>query len=132
MAINKDVENEYGAEFNYHKLREVRIINDDKVGIQLSMTVYSWINKEARIARKVPCVRRCIINGADFAMTPFYALLKTKFPEFTDGIDDFDNDFKGNPAASAPVFFEQTADGKTFDTWQEAKSTKENPDGGNE
>ena len=92
MAINKAVENEYGAEFTYHKLREVRLVNDEKIGIQLVMTVYSWINKQARIDGKEPTVRQCIIHGADFALTPFYTLLKAKFPEFTDGANDFNND----------------------------------------
>ena len=97
MAINKGVETEYGTQFFYHKLRDVRVVNDEKVGVQVVLTVYSWVNKDARILGKEPCVRQCIINGADFAMTPFYALLKAKFPEFTAG----ENDFEQRPA----VFF---------------------------
>ena len=98
MAIDKAVENEYGAQFTYHKLREVRIINDDEIGVQLTLTVHSWINKQARIDGKRPTVRQCIIMAADFAMTPFYALLKAKFSEFAQGVDDFDNSFKPEAA----------------------------------
>lgn len=120
MAINKEIENEYGANFRYHKLREVRIINDDKIGVQLTMTVYSWLDKQARIDGKQPTVRQCIIDGADFAMTPFYALLKAKFSNFDDGKDDFDNSFKavegGAPLSS---FTEQTALGRVINRWQE-------------
>lgn len=94
MAIDKQVENEYGAQFTYHKLREVRVINDDATGVQLVLTVQSWLNKQARINGREPTVRQCIIMHADFAMTPFYALLKAKFPDFAEGTDDFDNDFK--------------------------------------
>ena len=113
MAINKEIENEYGAKFRYHKLREVRIINDDKIGVQLTMTVYSWLDKQARIDGKQPTVRQCIIDGADFAMTPFYALLKSKFNNFDDGKDDFDNSFKAVEGdAPAPFFTEQTALGR--------------------
>lgn len=116
MAIDKPVENEFGAEFTYHKLREVRIINDDKIGIQLVLTVYSWINKEARIAGKSPTVRQCIISNADFAMATFYGLLKAKFPEFSSGADDFDNSFKGPETEAGPVeFISQTAHGKLIE-----------------
>lgn len=122
MAIDKAVENEYGAEFTYHKLREVRIVNDDKIGSQLVMTVQSWINKQARIDGKVPTVRQCIIHGADFALTPFYALLKAKFPEFTDGANDFNNDFKEEVIAT-PEFFEQTGNGDLLARWKENTET---------
>ncbi|MBO7731663.1 MAG: hypothetical protein J6S67_03905 [Methanobrevibacter sp.] len=122
MAIDKKIENEFGAEFSYHKLREVRIVNDDKVGIQLVMTVYSWVNKQARIDGKQPTVRQCIIMAADFAMTPFYALLKAKFPEFTTGEDDYDNSFKVVPSGNAE-FVEQTGAGKLLGRWREAEKS---------
>ena len=118
MAITKDIENEFGANFFYHKLQEVRIINTNN-GVQLALTVYSWIDKQARIDGKKASVRKCIINNADFALTSFYALLKAKFPEFSDGENDFDNDFKGNVEAGDVEFFDQTADGKLFRTWKE-------------
>lgn len=119
MAIENAVENEYGAKFEYHKLREVRIINDDKIGVQLTLTVQSWLNKQARIDGKQPTVRKCVIMGADFAMTPFYALLKAKFPEFTSGADDMDNSFKGEIKEVIPEFTEQTGQGKLISRWTE-------------
>lgn len=125
MAILKKVENEYGVDFRYHKLREARVINGDN-GVQLVLTVYSWADKQARIDNKQPCMRQCIINGADFAMNPFYALLKAKFPEFSHGENDFDNDFKGGTVLPHPEFFDQTATGKLFNSWREA-GTEETP-----
>ena len=122
MAINKGVENEYGAEFTYHKLREVRIINDDKNGTQVVMNVYSWINKQARIDGKQPTVRQCIIDNADFALTPFYALLKAKFNEF-EGNDDFNNDFKGKQGKLPVRLIEQTINGKLIKKEIENEST---------
>lgn len=125
MAIDKAVENEYGAEFTYHKLREVRIINDDNIGVQLTLTVESWINKEARIAGKQPTVRQCIIQGADFAMTPFYSLLKAKFTDFSGGTDDFDNAFKISEGQKpVPVFTVQTAHGDLIGRWRETAETE--------
>ena len=125
MAIDKAVENEFGAEFTYHKLREVRIINDDNIGVQLTLTVESWINKEARIAGKQPTVRQCIIQGADFAMTPFYALLKAKFTDFSGGTDDFDNAFKeAEGQKPVPVFTVQTAHGDLIGRWRETAETE--------
>lgn len=121
MAINKDVENEYGAKFNYHKLREIRVINDDKIGIQLVMNVYSWVNKQARIEGKAPTIRQCIIDNADFAMTPFYALLKAKFPDFATGEDDFDDSFK-QPHDGVVEFVQQTQHGDLINRWEEAGS----------
>lgn len=114
MAIDKAVENEYGAAFTYHKLRDVRVINNEKGGVQVVMNVYSWINKQARIDGKQPTIRQCIIDNADFAMTPFYALLKAKFEEFSDGADDFNNDFKGNKQPLPMKMIEQTLNGKLF------------------
>lgn len=112
MAIQKGIENEYGAKFNYHKLRDVRVVNDEKSGIRVIMNVYSWIDKEARTSGKKPTVRQCIIDNADFALTPFYALLKAKFEDFADGADDFNNDFKGDAAALPVKMIEQTMNGK--------------------
>ena len=122
MAIEKDVENEYGAEFNYHKLGDVRVCNGNKnEGVTLVMTVYSWKNKQARIDGKEPTVRQCIISNADFALTPFYMILKAKFPEFKDGLDDFDNSFKEfkGAAKGGPLFTEQTGKGKFLKQWQD-------------
>lgn len=89
MAIIKDVETSYGTIFNYHKIGDVKIIktNDE---IQLRITVESYLNKEARIEGKQPVITEAIILNADFALNPFYALLKAKFPEF-EGIDDMDS-----------------------------------------
>lgn len=135
MAIDKQVENEYGAKFTYHKLREVRVINDDAIGVQLALTVQSWLDKQARIDGREPTVRQCIIMHADFAMTPFYALLKAKFPDFAEGIDDFDNDFKAvkvpeaaklRKSENAQVqaeYTEQTMQGKLISRWREGAST---------
>ena len=133
MAIDKAVENEFGAEFTYHKLRDVRVVNDDKIGVQVTLTVHSWLNKQARIDGKEPTVRQCIISNADFALTPFYALLKAKFPEFSHGDDDFDNSFKlpegdGPVADAQPEFTVQTAQGRLIDRWQEEPVEVESSD----
>lgn len=118
MAIKKDVENEYGTEFNYHKIRDVRITASDKDGIVLNMTVESYKDKEARVAGKAPTVRQCIIYGADFAMSPFYSLLKAKFPEFKNSDDDFDNSFKGEEVKRNPLFSESNVRG-VINRWEE-------------
>ena len=130
MAIEKKVDNEYGVQFDYHKLREVRVINDDRIGVQVVLTVLSWIDKKARIEGKQPTVRQCIISNAEFAMTPFYALLKAKFEEFSHGVDDFDNEFKnvadGKKAAPAvPNYTVQTAQGQLMRRWSEPSEDKE-------
>lgn len=128
MAIDKSVENEYGAEFTYHKLREVRIINDDNIGVQLTLTVQSWLNKQARIDGKMPTVRQCIISNADFAMTPFYALLKAKFNEFSQGADDFDNSFKvsedGTENSGDVEYTTQTAQGRLISRRKESAESE--------
>ena len=124
MAIIKGVENEFGIEFNYHKLREVRLVNDGD-SVQLVLTVYSWIDKQARIDGKQPCMRQCIINGADFALNPFYALLKAKFKEFTNGENDFDDAFKGERQPVAPEIYDQTMQGQLFKSWKEVPEGQE-------
>lgn len=125
MAIDMPVENEYGAQFNYHKLREVRIINSENTGVQLTLTVDSWLDKQARIDGKQPTVRQCVIQGADFAMTPFYALLKAKFTEFSDGTDDFDNSFKAGTEMPVPEYIEQTMRGQLISRRREAAEDQE-------
>ena len=121
MAIDKKVENEYGAEFTYHKLRDIRIVNDDKIGIQMTLTVQSWLNKQARIEGKQPTVRQCVIMNADFAMQPFYALLKAKFPEFAGGLDDMNNDFKKDSKPAGDVeYIQQTAQGQLIERHKDA------------
>lgn len=94
MAIVKDVETEFGNTFKYHKIRDVRIINSDKVGVQIGITVESYVTKEARIAGKSPVKTENIITGANFALEPFYKLLTAKFAQYADADDDFDNSFK--------------------------------------
>ena len=120
MAIAGKVENEFGAQFSYHKIKDVRITSDEKSGVTLSVTVQSWINKQARIDGKQPSVRQCIILSADFALTPFYELLKAKFPDF-DQSDDFDNSFKQLPEqqAAKPRFIEQTPYGRLISKREE-------------
>lgn len=132
MAIDKSVENEYGADFSYHKLRDVRITNDDKSGIQLTLTVHSWLNKQARIDGKMPTVRQCIIMNADFAMSPFYALLKAKFKDFSGGLDDFDNEFKkallpdgAENMPAVPEYTVQTSQGQLIKRWSEIPKAQE-------
>ena len=103
----------------------MRIINDDNIGVQLTLTVQSWLNKQARIDGKLPTVRQCIISNADFAMTPFYALLKAKFNEFSQGADDFDNSFKvpegGTERNSGDVEYTmQTAQGRLISRRKES------------
>lgn len=120
MAINHPVENEYGAQFTYHKLREIRIINSDKIGVQLTLTVESWLDKQARIDGKQSTVRQCVIMGADFAMTPFYTLLKAKFAEFGPGADDFDNSFKDSEKSGDTEYIMQTTHGKIINRRREA------------
>lgn len=124
MAIEKDVENEFGVAFNYHKIREVRLINDDK-GVQLVLTVYSWANRKARTEGKQPSVRQCVILEADFALAPFYALLKSKFPDFDLGTDELKNGFKKARVKNQVELIEQTGTGKLISRRIENKKTLE-------
>lgn len=86
MALIKEIENSYGVTFNYHKIGDVRILKT-KAGTQLRITVESYLDKEARRNGKQPIKTEAIIEHAEFALDPFYALLKAKFPEFS-GLDD--------------------------------------------
>lgn len=89
MAVIKDIENVYGAEFNYHKIKSVTL-NSINGNIVLKIVVASWINKEARLNGKNPVLTENIINNADFAMNPFYSLLKAKFKSYENSDDDWE------------------------------------------
>ena len=105
MAIIKEIESEYGVPFKYHKIQSVRVESQDNE-IILIMKVASYVSKEARAANKNAVYTECCINNADFALTPFYSLLKTKFPQF-EGDDDFDNTFKGGDTRNPYVTYVQ-------------------------
>lgn len=113
MAIQKDIENQYGVNFNYHKIKEVRIYAEqDGQQPQVVMLVESYRDKQARIEGKAPVRTKHVIYGADFALEPFYALLKNKFENFKDCHDDFDNSFKPQKEKQKLKFISQSEDGR--------------------
>lgn len=113
MAIQKEIENQYGVNFNYHKIKEVRIYTEnDGQQPQVVMLVESYRDKQARIDGKTPVRTKHIIYGADFALEPFYALLKNKFETFSDGQDDLDNSFKPKKSTDKIKFITQSEDGR--------------------
>lgn len=89
MAIEKNVENVYGAKFNYHRISEVKLLNQDGE-IQLRIVVDSYVDQNARLNGKKPVRTENIILHADFALAPFYALLKAKFQDYSDSEDVFE------------------------------------------
>lgn len=119
MAIIKSIENQYGADFNYHKLREVKIRVDENKGVILIMKVESYLDKDARQQGKTPVVTLNTIVGADFALTPFYKILERKFPQFKDCSDDFDNSHKPELIKKSPVFGIESQDQTVNEQWRE-------------
>lgn len=89
MGLNKGIENQYGINFDYHRINDVHIIVTES-GIQVRMTVSSYVNEHARRNGKAAYKTVNIIDGADFALTPFYLLLKAKFADFADAADVFE------------------------------------------
>ena len=114
MAINKLLTGEDGFNRTYHKIQDVHILIDDAGKIQLQIIVASWKDKQARKDGKTALARQCSIVGADFAMSPFYALLKAKFPDYNDGNDDFDDAWKIKNTQPA-IFVMQSKEGKLLD-----------------
>lgn len=121
MAIKKSIQNEYGADFVYHKISEVRIINNGG-DIQVRMVVESYLDEESRRSGKAATRTENIIQHADFAMTPFYALLKAKFPQYQDA-EDLMNDEETDRQTA--VMTRQTESGKLLDQWVEPGETEE-------
>lgn len=116
MAISKEIENEYGVKFNYHKIADVRLlITEDN--IQLKMKVDSYANKQARIDGKHPISQIYVIDNVDFALQPFYMLLKNKF-NVINGDDDFDNSFKEHKVHPR-TFSRQSLMSGLLERWQE-------------
>lgn len=124
MAIQKNIETEYGVNFKYHKITDVRI-NTRSGKTQLVITVASYLDKDARINNKDAVYHECIISGADFALTPFYALLKAKFKDFASGQDDFDNAFKGPQVQNDVTYVQQTPQGNNAQKWIEKADVSE-------
>lgn len=117
MALTKGIENIYGASFNYHKISDVKIVVSDN-GIQLRIIVDSFVDKDARKAGKKPVRTENIIEGADFALTPFYMLLKAKFGDFADASDDFDDAWK-NKVTPQVIYTQQTPQGELLSKYRE-------------
>ncbi len=118
MALTKGIENIYGASFNYHKISDVKIVVSDN-GIQLRIIVDSFVDKDARKAGKKPVRTENIIEGADFALTPFYMLLKAKFGDFADATDDFDDAWK-NKLTPQVIYTQQTPQGELLSKYRES------------
>lgn len=118
MAIKKSIENEFGTSFNYHKIKDIRIVNSDN-GVQLSIIVDSYVSKEARITGKSPVRTENIISNADFALSPFYALLTSKFTQYADAEDDFDNSFKSKTDNKSVRYTQQTMKGNVISSREE-------------
>lgn len=117
MAIVKGIENIYGAKFSYHKLSDVRIAVTAN-GIQLRMIVESYMDKDARKTGKQPVRTENIIENADFALTPFYKLLKAKFEDYAGSEDDFEDSWK--PAADKNIVLtQQTPQGQLISKHEE-------------
>lgn len=115
MALQKGIENLYGIKFDYHRITDVHIIIADN-GIQLRMTTASYADEEARRSGKEPIKTVNIIDNADFALTPFYMLLKAKFADFADAKDVFEE--KAEPAGRV-IYTQQTQRGKLISQKEE-------------
>lgn len=113
MAINKEIENDYGVIFSYHKIKEVQILSAiEGRAAQIIITTESYKDKQARIDGKRPLIQKEILYGTDFALEPFYYFLKKKFPDFANGEDDFDNSFKTAIENLEVKYIQQSEDGK--------------------
>lgn len=108
MALKKGIESLYGIEFSYHKVVQVRILSG-KDGVQLRIVTASWRDKQARIEGRQPIVTENVIENASFALTPFYALLKAKFPDFSEAEDDWETFAR---STRPTVCTQQTSEGK--------------------
>lgn len=121
MALVKGIENIYGAKFSYHKLSDVRIAVTEN-GIQVRMIVDSYIDKQARVDGKQAVRTENIIENADFALTPFYMLLKAKFADYAEAEDDFSTDWKTNGQEETKkkiTYTQQTVQGKLLSKREE-------------
>lgn len=117
MAIQKNVLTEFNTEFKYHKIVEVNILSNDN-GIQLRIVTDSYLDKESRQKGARAIRMENIISGADFAFSPFYNLLKAKFPMFADGDDDFEDSWKGVEKPEV-MYTQQTPRGELINQWKE-------------
>lgn len=123
MAIVKSIENEYKAKFDYHKVSDIHILVTDN-DIQLRIIVDSYVNKEARKQGARAVQTENIIQHADFAVKPFYELLKAKFGMFQAGVDDYDDAWK-TAEDTPPLFTQQTPDGELIGQWTEEPENEE-------
>ena len=123
MAISKDIQTEYQTIFKYHRISDVNIFTVDN-DIQIRIVTESYASKEARMNGARAVYTENIIEHADFAMAPFYALLKAKFPMFADGEDDFDDAWK-EKIQQAAKFTQQTPQGDLLAQWEESELIEE-------
>ena len=118
MGLNKGIENQYGINFDYHRINDVHIIVTEN-GIQVRMTVSSYVNEHARRTGKAAYKTVNIIDGADFALTPFYLLLKAKFADFADAADVFEE--VQQEERRRMVYTTQTLQGRLISQTEEAE-----------
>ncbi|MCQ2590791.1 MAG: hypothetical protein MJ179_10240 [Treponema sp.] len=119
MGIKKDIQNDYHVNFNYHRIAEVAIFKNDR-DIQLHIITESYVSKEARLAGAKAVKVENVIQHADFALSPFYALLKAKFPMFQNGTDDLDDEIEeAQETKPDTCYTQQSPQGDLIAHWSE-------------
>lgn len=114
MAIEKELDTDFGIQANYHKMTEVHLLECG----QLRMRIDSYPTIQQRIDGKEPMVKKeYVIEKADkIILGAFYSLLKASFPEFADATDMLDDSWKAVPETVEAVPIEATAEPVTDTT----------------
>ena len=122
MAINKSILGQDGFERTYHKIPQWSIIDNGDGTVQMQIVTCNWKDEESR-KNNAQCLKlqHSIINLSADVMKIAYEMLKKHFPEYDDGNDIMDDDWK-EKSDKEIILVSQTQDGKLIEKHKEEKT----------
>jgi len=122
MAINKSILGQDGFERTYHKIPQWTIIDNGDGTVQMQIITCNWKDEESR-KNNAQCLKlqHSIVNMPADVMKIAYEMLKKHFPEYDDGNDIMDDDWK-EKSNKKIILVSQTQEGKLIEKHEEEEN----------
>ena len=122
MAISKSILGQDGFARTYHKIPQWSIIDNGDGTVQMQIVTCNWKDEESR-KNNAQCLKlqHSIVNMPADVMKIAYEMLKKHFPEYDDGNDIMDDDWK-EKSNKKIILVSQTQDGKLIEKHEEEEN----------
>lgn len=116
MAINKSIKGKDGFERTYHKIPSFTVFLKPDGTCQLQIVTQNWKDSESRVNNAQALnLQHSIIGLPSGIMKIAYEMLKKYFPEYDDGDDIMNDDWKKSPKQSKIIAVTQDMKGKLIE-----------------